>query len=341
MKSVLVTGGAGFIGSHFICRLLAHVPGVSIVNLDKLTYAGDLSRLSALPAHAQYQFIEGDICDAALVTDIFKHYNIDTAVHFAAESHVDRSIESAGVFVETNVMGTLILLECAKNYWEKNDGFSQKRFHHISTDEVYGSLKATDPAFTEQSPYRPNSPYSASKASSDHLVRSYYKTHGLPVTISNCSNNYGPNQDAEKLIPKTIHCLQERLPIPVYADGSNIRDWLHVDDHCDAIELIMEKGVIGQTYNIGGDSEISNLALVTLLCRLFDEMTDNENSEQLIQFVTDRPGHDWRYAIDHKKLTDELGWQPSIALESGLKQLFKVGERHQQSRERKRPVMQA
>ncbi len=318
-KHLLVTGGAGFIGSQFIVYWLKHHPDTVIVNLDKLTYAADLNHLSAVADLPNYHFVPGDIIDTVLVTRLLQEYQLDTVVHFAAESHVDRSISGPDAFVQTNVVGTHSLLKAALAYWKQFDLNSARcRFHHISTDEVYGMLVADDPAFTEQSPYRPNSPYSASKAASDHIVRAYHHTYGLPVTTSNCSNNYGPHQHAEKLIPTVIRSLQQRQPIPVYGDGSNIRDWLYVEDHCQAIDRIVHQGEIGQVYNVGGECEISNIALVTKLCQHYDHLTGEKDSAQLISFVTGRPGHDWRYAIDIEYIKQTLAWAPRTNLEQGL-----------------------
>ena len=305
---MLVTGGAGFIGVNFVRYLLARDTAINIVNLDKLTYAGNKNHL---PNDARHHFVQGDICDANLVAILLEKYAIDTIVHFAAESHVDRSISRPRTFIETNVLGTLTLLQCAR---EKNC-----RFHHISTDEVYGSLNKTDSPFTETHPYQPNSPYSASKAGSDHLVRAFGHTYGLPVTISNCSNNYGPYQHAEKLIPTVINACLQQKPIPVYGDGSNIRDWIFVTDHCEAIDCIIRNGQCGETYNVGGECEISNIDLIKMICDLMDTYFSAQQSHKdLIRFVTDRAGHDWRYAIDNHKINTTLSWQPKIDLKKGL-----------------------
>jgi len=322
-KGLLVTGGAGFIGSCFIRHMLQNNDSIFIVNLDKLTYAGGVDKLIDFAQDKRYQFVQGDICDRALIDSLLKDHGIDTIIHFAAESHVDRSIAGPEIFVKTNVLGTFTLLEAAREYWlnYKKWGADQCRFHHISTDEVYGTLQASDPAFSETTAYAPNSPYSASKAGSDHLVRAYFHTYGLPVTTSNCSNNYGPYQHAEKLIPTVIRSCVERKPIPVYGNGSNIRDWLYVYDHCEAIECILKNGLPGEVYNIGGDSELSNLELIKQICQQFDQAhSPSESSESLIHFVTDRLGHDWRYAINHQKITDELGWKPNTQLIDGLEQ---------------------
>ncbi len=320
-KNILVTGSAGFIGCNFVRFVLAKYSDIKVISLDKLTYAGDEKNLENLPNAKQHVFIQGDICDRDLVNQLLHEYKIDTIVHFAAESHVDNSISGPAVFVETNVIGTFTLLEAARNYWigEKKWDASQCRFHHISTDEVYGQLELNDAAFTEQTPCTPNSPYSASKASSDHFVRAYHHTYGLPVTISNCSNNYGPYQHSEKLIPTVIRSCLEQKPIPVYGNGSNIRDWLYVEDHCSAIGVILNKGKNGETYNIGGNCEKDNLSLVKIICAIMDKKRPIDGKhEKLITFVTDRPGHDWRYAIDNSKLVKQLNWQPETTIESGL-----------------------
>ena len=323
-KCLLITGGAGFIGSQFILYWLKHYPEAVIVNLDKLTYAANLDHLTAVADRPNYHFVHGDIIDTTLVTQLLTEYQIDTVVHFAAESHVDRSISGPDEFIETNVMGTHSLLKAALAHWKQYDlSPAHCRFHHISTDEVYGTLVAEDPAFTEQSPYQPNSPYSASKAASDHVVRAYHHTYGLPVTTSNCSNNYGPHQHAEKLIPTVIRSLQQRQPIPVYGDGSNIRDWLYVEDHCQAIDRILHQGEIGQVYNVGGEHEVSNLALVKQLCQHYDQLAGTTDSEKLIHFVTDRPGHDWRYAIDIHHIKQTLSWQPLTQFDQGLAKTLK------------------
>jgi dTDP-glucose 4,6-dehydratase len=319
--SILVTGGAGFIGSNFIRYALAHDANITIVNLDKLTYAGNLDNLQHLPHANRHHFIHGDIRDAELVRDILKRYDIDTIIHFAAESHVDRSITSPQSFVETNVLGTFTLLEAARHYWFEvaNKLKNQCRFHHISTDEVYGSLQLHAPAFTEQTPYQPRSPYSASKAASDHLVNAYYHTYELPVTLSNCSNNYGPHQHTEKFIPTIIRSCLASQPIPVYGEGENIRDWLYVEDHCSAVMAILKHGTPGETYNIGGNNQWKNLKLVRYICALIDNIApQNQPRSSLITFVGDRPGHDFRYAIDDNKLRNLLHWQPQQTLEAGI-----------------------
>lgn len=319
--NVLVTGGAGFIGSNFIRYLLATDPAVIIYNLDMLTYAGSLKNIENLSDPKRHTFIQGDVCDKQLVNDILQRYAIDTIVHFAAESHVDRSIEGPAPFIQTNVVGTFTLLEAARQYWQqqKSWGPTQCRFHHISTDEVYGSLAATDAPFTEQTPYAPNSPYSASKAGSDHLVRAYFHTYQLPVTLSHCSNNYGPYQHTEKLIPTIIRACQHSQPIPIYGDGANVRDWLYVEDHCAGIIKILQQGKIGETYNLGGNNQMSNLDIAKHVCDSMDKLYPQSQSyRKLIQFVADRPGHDWRYAIDIQKIKQNLNWQPRELFFQGL-----------------------
>lgn len=303
--NVLITGGAGFIGSNFILYWLKNHPEDTIVNLDLVTYAADLANLKDVAENPQYQFVKGDICDRELIHDLMK--DTDIVVHFAAESHVDNSIRSSAEFIHTNVVGTQVLLDAAKKH-------GNVRFHHISTDEVFGSLKPDDPKFNEHTPYDPRSPYSASKAASDHLVRAYWHTHGLPITISNCSNNYGPRQHAEKLIPLFINKLRAGEKVPVYGNGHNIRDWLYVDDHCRAIDAIIQKGTIGETYCVGGNTEKSNLEVTKLLLDLLDK------NESAIAYVTDRQGHDFRYAIDTAKIERELGWRPLVSFEEGIKQ---------------------
>ena len=320
-NNILVTGGAGFIGSNFIRYLQEKVAATTIINLDLLTYAGSLQNLANLPHPEQHHWVQGDICDKTLVLNCLRQHNIDTIVHFAAESHVDRSLQGPATFIHSNLVGTFTLLEAARQYWfeEQHLDHSNCRFHHISTDEVYGSLQKEDAAFTETSLYQPNSPYSATKAGSDHLVRAYHHSYGLPVTTSNCSNNYGPYQHCEKLIPTIIRQCLEFNPIPIYGDGSNIRDWLYVEDHCEAIHCILSKGKVGETYNIGGCNEWSNLAIASYICHQMDMLRPQQKSyESLIQFVTDRPGHDWRYAIDISKLNKQLGWSPKESFESGI-----------------------
>ena len=320
-KNMLVTGGAGFIGCNYVRYMLETDAAVKIVNLDALTYAGSLDNLSELPDESRHFFVQGDICDRALIDKLMREYEIDTVVHFAAESHVDNSISGPEIFVRTNVLGTFTLLDSARQYWQQEKSWdgSQCRFHHISTDEVYGTLEANDPAFSETTPYAPNSPYSASKAGSDHLVRAYFHTYGLPVTTTNCSNNYGSYQHSEKFIPTVIRkCLQQES-IPVYGDGSNIRDWLYVRDHCSGIDAVVRKGELGEVYNIGGINEWKNIDICRLICQLMDEhRPEHAPHEKLITFVTDRPGHDWRYAINATKMNDILGWQPAETFETGI-----------------------
>lgn len=318
--NVLVTGGAGFIGCNFVRYLLQTDDRVHIVNLDLLTYAGSLENLEALPDPDRHTFVQGDICDRALLDRLLKDYHIDTIVHFAAESHVDRSISGPAAFIQTNLIGTFTLLEAARQIWLSNTDLGEKRFHHISTDEVYGTLAKDDAAFKETTAYAPNSPYSASKAGSDHLVRAYFHTYGLPVTTTNCSNNYGPYQHGEKFIPTVIRSCLQGKPIPVYGDGSNIRDWLYVEDHCRGIDAVLRHGDLGETYNIGGRNEWANIAIAKLICGLMDEREPQQQShEALITFVTDRPGHDWRYAIDDGKMQARLNWSPRETFESGIR----------------------
>lgn len=314
MATILFTGGAGFIGSHAVRHWVKSHPNDHILNLDNLTYAGNLANLTDVEGAENYTFLKGDICNRDFVASVFRNYPIDKIIHLAAESHVDRSISGPEAFVKTNVEGTLVLLECARNAW-KNGG----RFYHISTDEVYGSLGATG-QFTENTPYDPRSPYSATKAASDHLVRAFHHTYGMDVVISNCSNNYGPFQFPEKLIPLMIRNMQQGSPLPVYGKGENIRDWIWVHDHVEAMECVLNKGVAGETYNLGGQQEWRNLDLVHLLCDTFDAQTGKAEgtSKSLINFVTDRPGHDLRYAIDPTKAKNELGWTAKMTLEDGL-----------------------
>mgnify|MGYP001485824546 CR=1 FL=1 len=316
--NILITGGAGFIGSHVVRYFVNEYPNYHIYNLDKLSYAGNLDNLTDIKYKDNYTFIKGDICDKELIKNIFKQYKISRVIHFAAESHVDRSITDPLSFARTNVMGTLNLLQVAKEYWKNN--YLDKLFYHISTDEVYGAL-GDDGLFTETSKYDPHSPYSASKASSDHFVRSYKDTYGLPVVISNCSNNFGPNQFTEKLIPLVIQNIIKNKPIPVYGNGKNIRDWIYIDDHVRAIDLIFHKGKIGETYNIGGSNEYKNIDLIYEIIKLTDSMLDRPKgfSLKLINYVTDRPGHDFRYAIDCSKLKNQLGWKPSENFNENLK----------------------
>ncbi len=316
-SSILVTGGAGFIGSHVVRRLVNRYPNYQIVNLDSLTYAGNLENLTDIEKLPNYKFVKVDITDADAVEKIFADFNIDGVIHLAAESHVDRSISDPMAFIKTNILGTVVLLNAARKQWAGN--FEGKRFYHISTDEVYGSL-GDEGMFVETTPYDPRSPYSASKASSDHIVRAYFHTYKLPVVISNCSNNYGPNQFPEKLIPLSINNIKNSKPIPIYGKGENIRDWLYVEDHASAIDTIFHKGVTGETYNVGGNNEWKNIDLIKLLCRVMDEKLGREagTSEKLITYVTDRAGHDLRYAIDSTKLKNDLGWEPSIQFPEGL-----------------------
>lgn len=325
MKNVLVTGGAGFIGSNFVHYLLRVEPEVKIVNLDKLTYAGRLENLENLPDENRHTFVRGDICDTNLVQKLFYKHQIDTVVHFAAETHVDRSIAAPGQFIQTNVVGTYTLLEAARQYWlkEKHPGNIYLRFHHVSTDEVYGTLKPHHPAWTEETPYDPSSPYSASKAASDHLVRAYGHTYGLPYTITNCTNNYGPFQFPEKLIPLVLLNMLSGKSLPIYGDGGQIRDWLYVEDHCEAIWKVLNDSPPGETYNIGGNNQPTNLTVVKTLCEIADELVPSSPyvpHQNLITFVQDRPGHDRRYAMDISKIQQRLGWVPKESLESGLLQ---------------------
>lgn len=319
MKKCLVTGGCGFIGSNYIRTVLDREEDLHIVNLDKLTYAGNIQNLNGISSN-NLTIVKGDICDVDLVNSLFEKYQFDTVVHFAAESHVDRSIEGPAEFIQTNVVGTLNLLEQSRFFYNKtnNDNF---RFLHVSTDEVYGSL-GDDGKFLETTPYDPSSPYSASKAGSDHLVRAWNRTFGLPTLITNCSNNYGSYQFPEKLVPlMIINCLQGN-PLPVYGKGENVRDWLFVGDHCDAIHTVLAKGEIGETYNIGGNNEIKNIDVVTIICSLLDEISPPENGSSysdLITFVKDRPGHDFRYAIDAGKIRNDLGWSPNESFETGIR----------------------
>lgn len=319
-KNVLVTGGAGFIGANFIHYILGQYPDAKVVNLDLLTYAGSEQNLAGADPE-RHHFVQGDIGDQPLVEGLFREHHIDTLVHFAAESHVDRSISSPVTFIETNLVGTFILLEAARKIWLGEQGLDESacRFHHVSTDEVYGSLGIDDPAFVETTAYDPSSPYSASKAGSDHLVTAYCRTYGLPVTISNCSNNYGPYQHPEKLIPTVIRCCLEGQQIPVYGDGSNIRDWLYVEDHCVAIDRVLRTGRKGETYNVGGKEEHNNMDIVRRICALLDERRpQGAPHADLISFVDDRLGHDWRYAIDNSKIQKELAWEPAENFDSGL-----------------------
>ncbi|MGB1307419.1 MAG: dTDP-glucose 4,6-dehydratase [Oceanihabitans sp.] len=323
-KALLITGGAGFIGSNFITYFLKENPTSTIVNLDKLTYAGKLSNLIEVAENPNYTFVEGDICDRKLVEKLFATYNFNGVIHFAAESHVDNSIKKPAEFINTNVLGTFTLIDVAKNHWmqapnQVKKGFENNRFLHISTDEVYGTLGETG-LFTEQTPYAPNSPYSASKASSDFIIRSYYHTFGLNVVTTNCSNNYGPKQHDEKLIPTIIRKAVQNENIPIYGDGKNIRDWLYVLDHCKGIALAFAKGKAGETYNIGGKNERNNVYIATTICEILDTILPKTKSyKELITFVSDRPGHDFRYAIDASKIEKELDWQANENFETGIK----------------------
>ena len=322
-KKVLVTGGAGFIGSNYVAYMLQHFDDEIIV-LDKLTYAGDLQNLTSCREYPNFHFVKGDICDSKLLEELFTQYQFQEVVHFAAESHVDNSITGPSAFIETNIVGTFQLLQAAYKLWMTGpnllkEAFKNARFLHVSTDEVYGTLGETG-LFTEETSYAPNSPYSASKASSDFIVRSYFHTYGLPVVTTNCSNNYGPNQHKEKLIPTIIRKALSGEAIPIYGDGQNVRDWLFVNDHCSGIKKALDKGLLGDTYNIGGRNERKNLYIATTICELLDEIKPKQNSyKEQITFVTDRPGHDFRYAIDATKIEKELGWKATETFETGIK----------------------
>ncbi|KAB1153287.1 dTDP-glucose 4,6-dehydratase [Tenacibaculum aiptasiae] len=322
MRNILITGGAGFIGSHVVRLFVNNYSEYNIVNLDALTYAGNLENLKDIEILSNYTFVKGDICDYNFLKEVFVKYNIDGVIHLAAESHVDRSIKDPFSFAQTNIMGTLSLLEAAKNSW--NDDFENKLFYHISTDEVYGSL-GDEGFFTENTPYDPHSPYSASKASSDHFVRAFHDTYGLPVVISNCSNNYGSYQFPEKLIPLFINNICNNKPLPVYGKGENVRDWLFVNDHARAIDVIFHKGKLGETYNIGGFNEWKNIDLIKVLIKTVDKLLGREKgtSDKLITYIKDRKGHDYRYAIDSTKLKEELGWEPSLQFEEGIEKTVK------------------
>lgn len=335
MKNLLITGGAGFIGANFVHYCREHYQDVNITVIDALTYAGNRNSISSLAETPGFNFIHGDICDDQLVRSVMHEHDIDTLIHFAAESHVDRSIHEPDAFIQTNIVGTYILLKNARQYWlDENVHAKDHRFHHVSTDEVFGSLEFDDESFHEQTPYKPSSPYAASKASSDHLVRAWHRTYDLNVTISNCSNNYGPYQYPEKLIPLTVLNTLHGKPIPIYGNGENIRDWLYVSDHCRGIDLVLQNGIAGRTYNIGGESELNNLELVQLICSVIDEIFNQDPAfgdrfpdcpaakdkqcDTLINFVEDRPGHDLRYAMDIGKIREELGFAPAESLHTGI-----------------------
>mgnify|MGYP000957151511 FL=1 len=322
-RTIVITGGAGFIGSHVVRLFVHQYPDYKIINLDKLTYAGNLANLTDIEDEPNYLFVKGDICDESLVKELFTEQNVDGVIHLAAESHVDRSIKDPFLFAKTNVLGTLNLLQAAKEYWK--DDFSNKLFYHVSTDEVYGALEFDDTLFTEETSYDPHSPYSASKAASDHFVRAYHDTYGLPVVISNCSNNYGPYQFPEKLIPLFIHNIRNNKPLPVYGKGENVRDWLYVEDHARAIDMIFHLGKVGDTYNIGGFNEWTNIDLIKVIIKVVDKHLERPEgaSDNLIMYVTDRAGHDLRYAIDATKIKNELGWKPSLQFEEGIEKTVK------------------
>lgn len=322
-RTVVITGRAGFIGSHVVRLFVNKYPDYKIINLDKLTYAGNLANLKDIEDKPNYLFVKGDICDESLVKDLFTEHNVDGVIHLAAESHVDRSIKDPFLFAKTNVLGTLNLLQVAKEYWK--DDFNNKLFYHVSTDEVYGALEFDDTLFTEDTSYDPHSPYSASKAASDHFVRAYHDTYGLPYVISNCSNNYGPYQFPEKLIPLFIHNIRNNRPLPVYGKGENVRDWLYVVDHARAIDMIFHEGRIAETYNIGGFNEWTNIDLIKVIIKTVDKQLGKPegSSESLITYVTDRAGHDLRYAIDATKIKNELGWEPSLQFEEGIEKTVK------------------
>jgi dTDP-glucose 4,6-dehydratase len=325
-RKILITGGAGFIGSNFVHHWCNKYNSDRVIVLDALTYAGNRQNLASLEDNPGFKFVRGDICDRALVDELLTAEDIDTVAHFAAESHVDRSILGPGAFVQTNVVGTFTLLEAFHQRWLKRNKPQSDRFLHVSTDEVYGSLEPNDPPFTETTPYTPNSPYSASKAGSDHLARAYFHTYGMPTIITNCSNNYGPYHFPEKLIP--LMCINILLgkPLPVYGDGQNIRDWLYVEDHCRALDVVINRGKPGETYNIGGNNEVKNIDLVKEICQLMNELAPSlpvTPAESLITFVKDRPGHDRRYAIDASKIKRELGWSPQETIEGGLRHTVK------------------
>lgn len=328
-RHILITGGAGFIGSHLVRLMVNTYPDYEIVNLDKLTYAGNLENLKDIESKSNYRFVKADICDAEAMSRVFADYAIDGVIHLAAESHVDRSIKDPLAFARTNVMGTLTLLQAAKEAW--SGAYEGKRFYHVSTDEVYGALEFDGTLFTEETKYDPHSPYSASKASSDHFVRAYHDTFGLPTVISNCSNNYGSYQFPEKLIPLFINNIRHNKPLPVYGKGENVRDWLYVEDHARAIDLIFHRGKDGDTYNIGGFNEWKNIDLIKVMIRVVDRLLGREegSSDELITYVTDRAGHDLRYAIDSTKLKNELGWEPSLQFEEGIEKTVRWYLDHQ------------
>ncbi len=330
---ILVTGGAGFIGSNFVLDWLEG-SDEPVVNLDKLTYAGNLENLATIEGDSRHVFVQGDICDGELVSGLLQQYRPRAIVHFAAESHVDRSIHGPGEFMRTNIDGTFTLLEAARSYWQTLGGSDREnfRFHHVSTDEVYGSLKPEDPPFAETNPYEPNSPYSASKAASDHLVRAWHHTYGLPVTTSNCSNNYGPYHFPEKLIPLMITNALAGKSLPIYGDGQQIRDWLYVKDHCSAIRRVLEAGKVGEVYNVGGWNEMPNVDIVNTIVKLLDELKPDAagSYRRLITYVTDRPGHDRRYAIDARKIERELGWRPAETFETGIRKTVMWYLEHQE-----------
>jgi dTDP-glucose 4,6-dehydratase len=332
-RRLIITGGAGFIGSNFVRHWCDRYPNDRVIVLDALTYAGNRANIEDLENTSKLRFVQGNICDRALIETLLKEEAIDTIAHFAAESHVDRSILTPDAFIQTNVMGTFTLLDAFRHYWIAQAKPAHYRFLHVSTDEVYGSLAPEDPAFSETTPYAPNSPYSASKAGSDHLVRAYHHTYGLPTLVTNCSNNYGPYHFPEKLIP--LMCINILLgkPLPVYGDGQNIRDWLYVGDHCAALEQVIHRGKPGETYNVGGNNEVKNIDLVHTLCNLMDELAPDlpvRPSHQLITFVKDRPGHDRRYAINANKIRSELGWSPSVTVEEGLRKTVQWYLTHQE-----------